>query len=241
AAGHPVLPLPGAPQGLTLLQRPGELRALPGYAEGHWCVQDRSAQRIAPLLEPLPGALVLDACAAPGGKTTHLAELIGDRGEVWAVDRSEARLRRVAANAERLGLTAIRCLAADATDLLSLRPEWRSRFDRILLDVPCSGLGTLARHADARWRIDPASIEELVALQGRLLEGLAPLLAPGGRLVYATCTVHPRENGELIDAFLATRPQLARVLEQQWWPGESAAEGEASAGGDGFYAAVLRN
>jgi 16S rRNA (cytosine967-C5)-methyltransferase len=241
ASGHPAVPLVGIPQGLTLLERPGDLRGLPGYREGHWCVQDRTAQRISPLLEPLPGALVLDACAAPGGKSTHLAELMGDRGEVWAVDRSEARLRRVAANAERLGLTTIRTLAADAGDLLTHQPGWRGRFDRILLDAPCSGLGTLARHADARWRIDPAAIEELVALQGRLMEGLAPLLAPGGRLVYATCTVHPRENGEVIDAFLATGPQLARVLEQQWWPGESAAEGDASGGGDGFFAAVLKN
>jgi len=246
AAGHPALPLPEDPQGLTLLERPGDLRALPGYDEGHWCVQDRSAQRIAPLLAPFPGAVVLDACAAPGGKSSHLAELMEDRGEVWAVDRSEARLRRVTANAERLGLTAIRCLSADATDLLALRPEWRGRFDRILLDVPCSGLGTLARHADARWRIDPAAIEELAELQLRLLEGVAPLLAPAGRLVYATCTVHPRENQEVIARFLACQSRLARRMERQWWPGHSAALGQeggggGSGGGDGFFVAVLED
>jgi 16S rRNA (cytosine967-C5)-methyltransferase len=187
---------------------------------------------------------VLDACAAPGGKSSHLAELMGDRGEVWAVDRSEVRLRRVTANAERLGLTAIRCLGADATDLLALQPAWRGRFDRILLDVPCSGLGTLARHADARWRIDPAAIEELAELQLRLLEGVAPLLAPAGRLVYATCTVHPRENQEVIARFLASQSRLTRRMERQWWPGHSAALGEVGGGdgrGDGFFVAVLED
>jgi 16S rRNA (cytosine967-C5)-methyltransferase len=233
AVGHAAAPLPDRPQGLVLTSRPGDLRALPGYREGHWCVQDRNAQRIAPLLEPRPGMAVLDACAAPGGKTTHIAELMHDRGEIWAVDRSEARLRRLGANAGRLGLGVIRTLAADACELPSLRPEWRGHFDRILLDVPCSGLGTLARHPDARWRIDPAAIEDLLTLQSRLLDAAAPLLAPGGRLVYGTCTVHPRENGEQITAFLARHPRWEIPSQRQWWPGEE--EG----GGDGFYAAVL--
>ncbi|MEB3322666.1 MAG: 16S rRNA (cytosine(967)-C(5))-methyltransferase [Synechococcaceae cyanobacterium] len=231
-AGHRALPLEGLPQGITLPERPGDLRALPGYGEGSWSVQDRRAQRIAPLLDPRPGMAVLDACAAPGGKATHLAERMADRGEVWAVDRSEARLGRVRANAGRLGLEAVRTLAADAAELPDLRPDWRGRFDRILLDVPCSGLGTLARHPDARWRIDPSAIDGLVALQGRLLAAGALLLAPGGRLVYATCTVHPRENGGVIAAFLADHPGWILAESRQWWPGEDG-------GGDGFFAAVL--
>ena len=186
--------LPGLLGGVTLLDRPGDPRGLPGYGEGHWSVQDRQAQRIVPLLDPQPGERILDACAAPGGKATHCAEWMGDRGEVWAVDRSAARLERLRANGERLGLRALRPLAADATTLLTAHPDWRQRFDRILLDAPCSGLGTLARHADARWRQTPATVAELVALQASLLEALAPLLAPGGRLVYATCTVHPSEH-----------------------------------------------
>jgi 16S rRNA (cytosine967-C5)-methyltransferase len=194
-------------------------------------VQDRSAQRIAPLLEPQPGQRILDACAAPGGKSTHLAELLGDQGEIWAVDRAEARLRRLERNAERLGLGSIRPLVADAAQLAVERPEWRGAFDRVLLDAPCSGLGTLARHADARWRIEPAAIGELVALQLLLLEALLPLLRPGGLLVYATCTVHPAENGELIAALRARHPQLELRFSQQWWPGPGA--------GDGFYAAAL--
>ena len=237
-AGHRAEPLPGTAQGITLPGRPGDPRALPGYAEGHWCVQDRHAQAIAPLLAPPAGSMVLDACAAPGGKATHLAELMGDRGEVWAVDRSPGRLRRVEANARRLGLGSIRPLAADATELAALRPEWHGRFDRILLDAPCSGLGTLSRHADARWRIDPARIEQLVRLQRQLLEAMVPLLAPGGRLLYATCTVHPRENGQLVKDFLERRQDLGLLEQREWWPALDERNG-AEAGGDGFFAALL--
>ncbi len=236
-AGVAARALPGAPHGLTLLERVGDPRELPGYAEGLWCVQDRSAQAIAPLLDPRPGQRILDACAAPGGKSTHLAELIGDRGEVWALDRSEARLRRVDRNAERLGLTTIRSLAADATGLGELKPHWQGSFERILLDAPCSGLGTLARHPDARWRITPEAIDGLVILQRQLLEAMLPLLAPGGRLLYATCTVEPRENGALIAALLAAHPDWSLLEERQWWPTPAVAE---CGGGDGFYAALLR-
>ena len=255
AAGVAAEPIAGLPQGLVLLGRSGDLRQLPGYAEGRWCVQDRSAQRIAPLLAPQPGERILDACAAPGGKSTHLAELMGDRGEVLALDRSAARLQRVGRNLDRLGLACIQTRVGDATSL-GRRPEptkpndeqlqlehpqseslsqdpatapiaqasddawWQGGFDRILIDAPCSGLGTLARHADARWRINPAAIDELVILQRQLLEGLAPLLRPGGRLVYATCTVHPRENGELIAAFLAAHPDWRLLESWQLWPGQ---------------------
>jgi 16S rRNA (cytosine967-C5)-methyltransferase len=233
AAGTAARPLEGAglEQAITLMSRTGDLRRLPGYSEGLWCVQDRSAQRIAPLLEPCSGERLLDACAAPGGKSTHVAELIGDQGEVWAVDRSARRLQRLERNAARLGLRSIRTLTADAADLTALRPDWRGQFDRVLLDAPCSGLGTLARHADARWRLQPGAVGELAGLQRRLLDGVAPLLRPGGVLVYATCTVHPAENGELIDAFLANHRGWHEQHRQQWWPGE----GE----GDGFFAARL--
>jgi len=275
AAGVAAEPLAGLPQGLVLGGRSGDLRQLPGYAEGRWCVQDRSAQRIAPLVDPQPGERILDACAAPGGKSTHLAELMGDRGEVVALDRSAARLQRVGRNLERLGLTCIQTRVGDGTQLAG-RPEptpsqagdepgasspgpgagdddwWQGGFDRILVDAPCSGLGTLARHADARWRIGPAAIDGLVVLQRQLLEGLAPLLRPGGRLVYATCTVHPRENGELIAAFLASHPDWQLLESWQLWPGQGPAgeaagpEGEGlgaggnPGGGDGFFAAALQ-
>ena len=231
AAGLTARALDDQEWGLCLAAASGDLRGLPGFKEGHWCVQDRTAQTIAPLLAPQPGQRLLDACAAPGGKSTHLAELMGDQGEIWAVDRSEARLKKVVANAERLGIASIQVLAADAADLLELRPQWRGSFDRILVDAPCSGLGTLARHADARWRIQPDSIAELANQQQRLLEGLAPLLRPTGRLVYATCTVHPQENSEVVQAFLAGHPSWQLIQQHQWWPAPQA--------GDGFYAAVL--
>lgn len=237
AAGVPAEPLADLPAGLTLTARSSDLRALPGYAEGHWCVQDRAAQTIAPLLEAQPGERILDACAAPGGKSTHIAELIGDVGTVVAVDRSSGRLQRVRDNAERLGLQTIQPFQGDAA---ALRADpgaevWAdlggAPFDRVLLDAPCSGLGTLARHADARWRITPASIDTLVELQRSLLAGVATLLRPGGRLVYATCTVHPRENQQQIGAFLEAHPGWQLRFEQQLWPRPQ--------GGDGFYAAVL--
>ena len=231
AAGLTARALDDQEWGLCLAAASGDLRGLPGFKEGHWCVQDRTAQAIAPLLAPQPGQRVLDACAAPGGKSTQLAELMDDQGEIWAVDRSEARLKKVVANAERLGMVSLHVLAADAADLLEIRPQWRGYFDRILVDAPCSGLGTLARHADARWRIQPDTIAELASQQQRLLERLAPLLQPTGRLVYATCTVHPQENGDVVAAFLACQPSWQLIHQQQWWPSAQA--------GDGFYAAVL--
>ncbi|WP_254932832.1 16S rRNA (cytosine(967)-C(5))-methyltransferase [Cyanobium sp. WAJ14-Wanaka] len=239
AAGVEAQPLEDLPWGIALSGRSGDLRSLPGYGDGHWCVQDRAAQRVALLLAPRPGERILDACAAPGGKSTHLAELMGDQGEVWAIDRSAARLRRVEINAARLGLKSIHTLAADASELAINRGEWLASFDRLLLDAPCSGLGTLVRHADARWRISPETVQELGLLQRKLLESLLPLLKPGGQLVYATCTVHPAENGELIGAFLLDHPQWQMAESWQLWPGSQAALGE-QASGDGFYAALLQ-
>ena len=156
---------------------------------------------------------------------------MGDNGEIWAVDRSPGRLQRVAANASRLGCSSIQALAADASQLGQERPEWRRRFDRILVDAPCSGLGTLARHPDARWRVTEQLVAELLELQVSLLDGLQPLLAPGGRLVYATCTIHPSENTDQIRGWLQSNPALKLESEEQRWPDPS--------GGDGFYAAVI--
>lgn len=175
-AGVTASAIDGLPMGIALSGRSGDLRQLPGYAEGHWCVQDRSAQRVAALLDPQPGERILDACAAPGGKSTHLAEAMNDQGLVLALDRGEARLRRVERNSARLGLRCIQTRHGDASRLAVEAPELCGSFDRILIDAPCSGLGTLARHADARWRMDPTAIEGLVTLQRRLLEGLLPLL-----------------------------------------------------------------
>ena len=232
-AGHATAPIPDCPDGLTLLGSSGDLRRWPGYDDGHWCVQDRAAQWVAPLLEAQPGERILDACAAPGGKATHLAELIGDQGEIWAVDRSPGRLKRVVANAARLGVGSIHALAADAATLLKDRPQWGESFQRILIDAPCSGLGTLARHPDARWRVTPESIRTLLPQQQALLDGLVPLLAPSGMLVYSTCTIHPDENQVQVQLFLNRHTNFHLIKQSQRWP-------DQVGGGDGFYCAVFR-
>ncbi len=208
AVDQPLLPIAMAPQGLQLSQGVGAMAQQPGYSTGQWSVQDRAAQLVAPLLQPRPGHVVVDMCAAPGGKTTHMAELMDDHGQIIAIDRSAARLRRLQRNAQRLGLRSIRIHCADARGLSHLH----GYADRVLLDAPCSGLGTLARHACARWRLSPAAIGELQALQQQLLNEALQLVRPGGRLVYATCTVHPGENQAQIDTLLHHHPHWRQCL-----------------------------
>lgn len=165
-------------------------------------VQDSSAQLVGHLVDPQPGEMVVDACAAPGGKTIHMAELMQNQGTIWACDRTSSRLKKLQQNAERMGLQAIQIYTGDSRDL----PQFVGQCDRVLLDAPCSGLGTLHRHADARWRQTPETVAELTVLQRQLLEQAATWLKPDGRLVYATCTLHPAENEQLIQAFLSQHP-----------------------------------
>ena len=224
--------IPNCPCGLEVPAGVGEPKKWPGYAEGEWSVQDRSSQLIAPFLGAMHGERILDACAAPGGKSTHIAEIINNHGEVWSVDRSPRRSKKILANSQRLGTKCLQLLVADSNNLLTIHPEWEDHFHRILIDAPCSGLGTLARHPDARWRINKGNIEELVALQARLLGSLAPLLKSGGKLVYSTCTFHPDENCNQIKKFIKIKSEFFLEYEKQIWPGEED-------NGDGFYIAVL--
>lgn len=187
------------PQALRLMQPVGPIQALPGFQEGWWMVQDSSAQLVSHLLNPQPGEVVIDACAAPGGKTAHIAELMGDRGTIWACDQTPSRLKKLQQNCDRLGLESIRIHTGDSRQ----NPEFVGIADRVLLDAPCSGLGTLHRHADARWRQTPERVRELVQLQAELLQQAATWVKPGGTLVYATCTLHPAENEQLVTTFLA--------------------------------------
>jgi 16S rRNA (cytosine967-C5)-methyltransferase len=212
AAGVTVERLAGFPLALRLRSHRGPIPALPGYSEGWWSVQDASAQLVGALLDPQPGETVIDACAAPGGKTTHLAELMGDRGLIWAGDRSVNRLKKVLQNAERLQLTSIQLCPGDSRTLT----QFTGQADRVLLDAPCSGLGTLHRHADARWRQTPDSVQALAQLQAELLRHVATWVKPGGTLVYATCTLHPDENERVVQDFLAEHP-----LEKPQWRIES--------------------
>lgn len=234
-------PDPQLPQALRLIDPPGPIRQLPGFDEGWWMVQDSSAQLIAHLVDPQPGETVLDVCAAPGGKSTHLAELIGDRGQVIACDPSAKRLRKVQENAQRLQLKSITTRAIDGRQLHGIQA------DRVLVDAPCSGLGTLHRHADGRWRQSPESVAELAQLQAEILEAAATCLKPNGILVYATCTLHPAENEAVIEQFLQRHSdwQLAPL------PEESPFQAWAEANGtlriwphrhdrDGFFGARLQ-
>ncbi|MGG6240539.1 16S rRNA (cytosine(967)-C(5))-methyltransferase [Nodosilinea sp. AN01ver1] len=197
AADIAVVAIPGLSYGLRLVNHQGALSDLPGYEAGWWSVQDASAQLVGLLLDPQPGNKVLDVCAAPGGKATQIAEMVGPEGKVWACDRAPSRLKKTAANAARLGLTNLYIHAGDSTDLA----PFHQQFDRVLVDAPCSGLGTLHRHADARWRQTPSSIVGLAKLQNALLTEAARCVKPGGTLVYATCTLHPAENEAVIGAF----------------------------------------
>jgi 16S rRNA (cytosine967-C5)-methyltransferase len=215
------------------LEAPHPVEGLPGFATGDVSVQDVAAQRASGFLELAPGQRVLDACAAPGGKTCHILESCPGLDELWALDRDAARLDRVRANLDRLGLAA-RLVHGDATDP---KAWWDGRpFDRILLDAPCSSVGVIRRHPDIKVLRRPEDVARAVTLQASLLRALWPLLAPGGRLVYATCSVLRCENDAQIGAFVAD-------LETSGSPGTQQLSGCQSlpgdADGDGFYYASL--
>jgi 16S rRNA (cytosine967-C5)-methyltransferase len=160
-------------------------------------VQDQAAQCISLLLTPQPGETVVDACAAPGGKATHLAELMRNQGTVTALDLDASRLAKVRENSRRLGTTIISPTQGDASKYHI------GVFDRVLIDAPCSGLGVLRRHPDGRWNKTERTVIEHTAVQRRMLENCAALVKPGGTLVYATCTTEPEENDDVVAWFLS--------------------------------------
>ncbi|MGB7375847.1 MAG: 16S rRNA (cytosine(967)-C(5))-methyltransferase [Rivularia sp. (in: cyanobacteria)] len=186
------------PHALRLLSSPGAIKNLPGFDEGWWTVQDSSAQLVSYLLDPQPNEVVIDACAAPGGKTTHMAEMMGDTGKILACDRTASRLRKLQQNTQRLNIKSIEICVGDSRNL----SQFKNSADKVLLDVPCSGLGTLHRHADARFRQTPENIKELSILQGELLLNTSSFVKDSGSLVYSTCTLHPTENEGVIKSFL---------------------------------------
>jgi len=192
------------PEGL-LLQTPVALSRLPAFQEGLCTVQDESSMLAAHLLRPQPGQTVLDVCAGPGGKTTHLAQLMENRGSITACDIHEHRLRLIEENARRLGVTIIRTVLADAV-LLAVNCE--EKYELVLVDAPCSGLGVLRRRPDSRWRKREEDIADLVVLQTEILETAIRLLQEGGRLIYSTCTMEPEENTELVAGVLAKHPEI---------------------------------
>jgi 16S rRNA (cytosine967-C5)-methyltransferase len=216
-----------------VLEQASDVSAVPGFAAGLVSVQDAGAQRAAGLLDAHAGQRVLDACAAPGGKACHLLERTPGI-DLTALDIDAGRLDRVRQNLERLGLTA-QILTGDAAD-----PAWWDGrpFDRILIDAPCSGTGVIRRHPDIKLLRRPGDVAGFVAQQRRLLSRCTAMLAPGGRLLYATCSVLPAENQQLVDAFLRENPACRRLQDDvSLLP----SPGSAGAGAltDGFYYACL--
>ncbi len=169
--------------------------------DGHVAVQDESAGLVVRLLDPQPGETIIDGCAAPGGKTMSAAARMKGEGRILAIDSNESRLERVAEAAATHGVSEM--VETDATELQDVADRSDPpQADRVLLDVPCSGLGVLAKRADLRWQRDRADLDELVALQDELLDAAATLVKPGGLLVYSTCTIEPEENEDRVEAFL---------------------------------------
>jgi 16S rRNA (cytosine967-C5)-methyltransferase len=187
-----------SPVGLKLVSGSG-IQALSSYRKGWFMVQDQAAQLISLMLAPRPGETVLDACAAPGGKAAHLAEIMQDRGMIIALDADARRIGKIHENIRRLGIAIIKTVQGDAARYAD------EAFDKILIDAPCSGLGVLRRHPDGRWTKSVRTITDRRALQKQILKNCAGLLKPGGALVYATCTTEPEENEDVIADFMLTR------------------------------------
>jgi 16S rRNA (cytosine967-C5)-methyltransferase len=213
-----------------LLERPLAIEALPGFSAGEVSVQDAGAQLAAPLLDVRPGMRVLDACAAPGGKTGHILELADCA--LTALDNDPARVTRIRDNLARLGLAA-RVVCGDC----AAPAAWSDGrdFERILLDAPCTASGVVKRHPDIKWLRRESDIARLAATQGRMLDALWQQLAPGGKLLYATCSVFPQENAQVIASFLARNDAAARL------PLAGLEEGQLlpDARHDGFFYALL--
>jgi 16S rRNA (cytosine967-C5)-methyltransferase len=209
-----------------VLQRPVPVDALPGFFEGLVSVQDAGAQRAAELLAPPDGARVLDACAAPGGKTAHLLEAANL--DLLALDIDAGRTQRIEDNLQRLGLHA----EIKVADCIDVNRWWDGRlFDAILADVPCSASGVVRRHPDIKRLRRESDIRRFAHTQAEILDVLWTVLKPGGTLLYATCSVFPEENSAQIDAFLVRQPGAVRLSEAQLLP---------QSDHDGFYYALLR-
>lgn len=243
AAGFRVDRHPLAPDALRI-EPAADVRQLPGFAEGHFSVQDAAAQLAVDLLAPRPGERILDACAAPGGKTCHALERVAGACRVTALDVSESRLRRVRESLERLGLEA----DVRVGDAAEPAGWWDGQpYDRILLDVPCSATGVIRRHPDIKLLRRARDIPALARRQARLLRTAWGLLAPGGRLLYTSCSVLRRENEEVVAGFLAATPgALDRTAEAtRTWPARQEGAGPGylvrpgETGMDGFYYACL--
>ncbi len=226
AAGITATPLGDATPMALRLDGLGDPARNAAFVAGRWTVQDAGAQRVAHVAAPRPGQRILDACAGVGGKSTHLAELTDDAGTIDAADLSATKLGLLAETAERLGLSSIR---RHVCDLLDPAAPLQPAYDLIVLDAPCSGLGVLRRHPDAKWRLTPGDVPRLADLQRQLLDAVVPRLAPGGTLVYSVCTFTRAEGPDQV-ASLVARTDLRLTDEDRTWPPDA----------DAFYLARLQ-
>ncbi|MEK3757637.1 16S rRNA (cytosine(967)-C(5))-methyltransferase RsmB [Paenibacillus sp. FSL R7-0337] len=218
-----------SPAGLVI-RGGGNLALTSWYRDGYLSVQDESSMLVAEVVAPEAGMKVLDCCAAPGGKSAHMGELMKDEGSILANDLHEHKAKLIAEQAARLGLECITTASGDALELgTALQP---GSYDRILLDAPCSGLGVIRRKPDLKWRKQPEDIVSVAALQLELLQSVSGLLKPGGVLVYSTCTTEQSENSQVVAAFLERNPGFAPVsFKSAVW---ERLEGTALAAGDGI-------
>jgi len=195
-----------------LVKSGGNMALTDWYREGILSIQDESSMLVAEAVGPKPGMKILDCCAAPGGKTAHIAELMSDEGLILANDLYPHKEKLIREQAERLGLASIETVVGDA---LALREKYaEGSFDRILLDAPCSGLGVIRRKPDLKWVKTAEDIEGITSLQNELLESISPLLRIGGIMVYSTCTIEPQENEEMVRRFLNNHPQFIAATDQ---------------------------
>jgi 16S rRNA (cytosine967-C5)-methyltransferase len=226
-----------APGAVDVSGGAGRLRALAAHREGRFAFQGEASQLVAALVDVTPGARLIDACAAPGGKSLAVAERMSGSGRVVALDPNRRGLARLAGEARRLGIAEVLVGCGDAR-----RPPLAGRIDAILVDAPCSGLGTLRQHPELRWRRTPEDVPRLAALQGEILAGMAPLVAPGGVLVYAVCTGTPEETTRVVASFTVAHPRF--VVEPLSLPcvGDDGLlrTSPHEHGLDGFFAARLR-
>ena len=234
-----------APLGLRLKGKPA-LQKHPAFLDGSFEVQDEGSQLLSYLLAPRRGEMVVDFCAGAGGKTLALGALMRSTGRLYALDVSDKRLAKLKPRAARAGLSNVHPICIVSENDIRVK-RLAGKADRVLVDAPCSGLGTLRRNPDLKWRQSPQSVAELTVKQAAILAAAARLVRPGGRLVYATCSILVEENEGIVDAFLAAHPEFRRLSAREILAGQGIAIecGEDMSlspqthGTDGFYAAVL--